>query len=75
MRVFKIKKGGAVENAEECLLVLNREIDKDLLMSAVNNVAERYGDETVANDVLEYLDKQFKATDLVDFDDLETFYY
>lgn len=71
MQIFKLRKGGKIENVEETIVVLNRNIDKDLLIKAINNVA---GDETTVAEVLKYLEDNFNAVYQVETD-LETFYY
>ena len=74
MQIFKLKKGGETENVKETVVVLNknRDIDKDLLMSAINIAAK--DNPTTAYEVIAYLDNQFEAIESYE-DDVETFYY
>lgn len=74
MQIFKLKKGGETENVKETVVVLNknRDIDKDLLMSAINLAAKKNPE--TSYEVISYLDNQFEAVELYE-DDVETFYY
>ena len=71
MQIFKLKKGGETENVKETLVILNRNIDRDLLVAAINKQAEARKDETA---ILKYLEDNFKAVYRVE-NDVETFYY
>lgn len=71
MRVFKIKKGGDVENSEDAFVVLSRPIDEDLLKTAINICAEK---NLSIQDTLQYIDRQFNCLDFVTLSDVETFY-
>lgn len=73
MIAFKLQEGGKTENPKQVLVILNRDIDKDLIISAVNKKA---GEKVSVEGIAAYIDEQFKALDsLIDFDTLETFYY
>ena len=72
MQIFKLKKGGETENVKETVVVLTRDIDKQLLMGAINIVAKKEPQEVY--DVIEYLKEQFANIDIYE-DDVETFYY
>ena len=72
MQIFKLKKGGETENVKETVVVLTRDIDKSLLMSAINLVAKQ--DPKDVNDIIDYLRDQFANVDMYE-DDVETFYY
>ena len=71
MQIFKLKKGGETENVKETIVVLNRPIDRELLISSINKQAEK-GKSDV--EILQYIEDNFKAVYFV-CDDLETFYY
>lgn len=71
MQIFKLRKGGKTENVEETIVVLNRNIDRDLIVKAINNVA---ADDTSEAEILKYIEDNFKAIYQVE-NDLETFYY
>lgn len=71
MQIFKLKKGGETENVKETLVILNRNIDRDLLVAAINKQAEAKKDEA---SILKYLEDNFKAVYCVE-NDVETFYY
>lgn len=71
MQIFKLKKGGKVENIEETTVVLNRNIDRELLISAINKEAEKGKGES---EILKYIEDNFNAVYFVD-KDVETFYY
>lgn len=71
MQVFKLKKGGETENVKETIVILNRNIDKDLLVKAINKQAELGKDEV---GILQYIEDNFKAVYCVE-NELETFYY
>ena len=71
MQIFKLKKGGETENVKETVVVLNRNIDRDLIVRAINNQAEIKNDEAA---ILKYLEDNFKAIYSVETD-VETFYY
>ena len=71
MQIFKLKKGGKTENLEETIVVLNRNIDRDLLIKAINNKAEENATEA---EIIKYIEDNFKAIYQVE-NDLETFYY
>lgn len=71
MQIFKLQKGGETENVKETVVVLNRNIDRDLIVRAINNQAEINNDESA---ILKYLEDNFKAVYQVE-NDLETFYY
>lgn len=71
MQVFKLKEGGKTENVEETVVVLNRDIDRDLLVKAINNKADENLGEAA---ILKYIEDNFKAIYCVE-KDLETFYY
>ena len=71
MQIFKLQKGGKTENVGETIVVLNRNIDRDLIVKAINNVA---GDDTSEAEILKYIEDNFKAIYQVETD-LETFYY
>lgn len=71
MQIFKLKKGGETENVKETIVVLNRNIDKDLLVKAINKQAELGKDEV---GILQYIEDNFKAVYCVE-NELETFYY
>lgn len=71
MQIFKLRKGGKTENVEETIVVLNRNIDRDLIVKAINNVA---ADNTSEAEILKYIEDNFKAIYQVE-NDLETFYY
>ena len=71
MRVFKLKKGGETENVDEAIVILSRPIDEELIKKAINICAEKN------YDLLEtecYLENQFNCVDVVENDDLKTFY-
>lgn len=71
MKIFKLKKGGETENADELTVILKRTIDDELLKKAINICASNnYSVEQTVN----YIDEQFNCVDFVAFDDLETFY-
>ena len=72
MQIFKLKKGGETENVKETVVVLTRDIDKLLLMGAINIVAKN--DPKDVNDIIDYLKEQFANVDIYE-DDVETFYY
>lgn len=72
MRMFKLKKGGETENVKETIVVMNRDIDKDLLKCAINLVAKDNPDSI--DEVLNYLSNQFDNVCLSE-NDVETFYY
>ena len=72
MQIFKLKKGGETVNVKETVIVLTREIDKLLLMGAINIVAKN--DPKDVNDIIDYLKEQFANVDIYE-DDVETFYY
>ncbi len=72
MQIFKLKKGGETENVKETVVVLTRDIDKQLLMGAINIAAKKEPQEVY--DVIEYLKEQFANIDIYE-DDVETFYY
>ena len=71
MQIFKLKKGGESENVKETVVVLNRNIDRELLISAINKQADKEKGEA---EILKYLEDNFKAIYCIE-DDLETFYY
>lgn len=71
MQIFKLKKGGETENVKETVVVLNRPIDRELLISSINKQAEKNKSDA---EILKYIEDNFKAVYLVS-DDLETFYY
>ena len=71
MRVFKLKKGGEVENADEVIVILSRTIDDELLKKAINICAEN---NYSVEQTLKYIDEQFNCIDFASFSDLETFY-
>lgn len=71
MRVFKLRKGGETENAEEVIVILTRAIDDELLKKAVNICADNNYD---INKTLNYIDEQFNCLDFASLSDLETFY-
>lgn len=71
MRIFKIKKGGDVENVDEALIVLTRIIDDELLKKAVNICAKN---NCSVSETVKYLQDQFNCVDFVTFDNLNTFY-
>lgn len=71
MKIFKIKKGGETENADEVIVVLNRTIDDELLKKAVNICAENNYD--VAQTV-KYIQEQFNCVEFTTFSDLNTLY-
>lgn len=71
MQIFKLKKGGETENVKETVVVLNRPIDRELLISSINKQAEKNKSDV---EILKYIEDNFKAVYLVS-DDLETFYY
>lgn len=71
MQIFKLKKGGETENPKETIVILNRNIDRDLLVKAINKKAETQPDEAA---ILKYIEDNFKAIYCVE-NDLETFYY
>lgn len=72
MQIFKLKKGGETENVKETVVVLTRDIDKLLLMGAINIVAKN--DPKDVHDIIDYLKEQFANVDMY-VDDVETFYY
>lgn len=72
MQIFKLKKGGETENVKETVVVLHRDIDEELLKSAINIVAKDNPNNVY--DVIEYLGNQFDNISLYE-DDVETFYY
>lgn len=71
MQIFKLKKGGKTENTEEIIVMLNRPIDRDLIIKAINNKADENATEA---SILQYIEDNFKAVYCVE-KDLETFYY
>lgn len=71
MQIFKLKKGGETENVEETIVVLNRNIDRELLISSINKQAEKGKNEA---EILKYIEDNFKAVYFVE-KDIETFYY
>lgn len=71
MQIFKLKKGGETENVKETIVILNRNIDRDLLVKAINKKAEEGCEES---GILQYIEDNFKAVYCVE-KDLETFYY
>lgn len=71
MQIFKLKKGGETENVEETIVVLNRNIDRELLISAINKQAKNGKGES---EILKYIEDNFNAVYFVD-KDVETFYY
>lgn len=71
MQIFKLKKGGETENPKETIVILNRNLDRDLLISAINKKAKENVDEST---ILKYIEDNFKAVYCVE-NDLETFYY
>lgn len=71
MQIFKLKKGGETENVKETIVVLNRSIDRELLISAINKQADAEKGEA---EILKYLEDNFKAIYCIE-NDLETFYY
>ena len=71
MQIFKLQKGGQTENAKETIVILNRNIDRNLLVSAINSQAKLNKDEA---QILKYIEDNFKAVYCVE-NDLETFYY
>ena len=71
MQIFKLKKGGETENVKETIVVLNRNIDRELLISAINKQADKEKGEA---EILKYLEDNFKAIYCIE-NDLETFYY
>lgn len=71
MQIFKLKEGGETENVEETIVVLNRNIDRELLISAINKQAQ-YG--KGESEILQYIEDNFKAVYCVE-NELETFYY
>lgn len=71
MQIFKLKKGGETENVKETVVILNRPIDRELLISSINKQAEKNKSDV---EILKYIEDNFKAVYLVS-DDLETFYY
>ncbi len=71
MRVFKLKKGGETENTEEVIIMLSREIDRELIMKAINICAERNFNIAAT---MNYLDEQFHCIEDTSSLDLETFY-
>lgn len=71
MKLFKIKKGGDVENPQEAIVVLNRDVDEELLKKAINICAENGQD---VSETIEYIRFQFNCVELVNFNDLNTFY-
>jgi hypothetical protein len=72
MQIFKLKKGGETENVKETIVVLYRDIDGELLKSAINLAAKNNPNNS--DDVIEYLNNQFDNVSLCE-DDVETFYY
>lgn len=72
MQIFKLKKGGEVEKPKETIVILNRNIDRDLLVAAINKKAEE-GDVDEAS-ILKYIEDNFKAVYCVE-NELDTFYY
>ncbi len=71
MRIFKLMKGGEVENTEEVIVVLNRLIDDELLKKAINICASN---NFTINETLDYIDLQFNCIDFNTSEDLNTFY-
>lgn len=71
MRVFKITKGGEVENIDERIVVLTRMIDDELLKKAINICAEN---NFSVHDTLKYIEEQFNCIDFATDSNLETFY-
>ena len=71
MHIFKLKKGGETENVEETIVILNRDIDRELLLSAINKQAEKGEGEA---DILKFIEDNFKAVYCVE-NEIETFYY
>ena len=71
MQIFKLKKGGETENVKETVVILNRNIDRDLLLSAINKQAENGKGES---EILKFIEDNFKAVYCVE-NDIETFYY
>ena len=71
MQIFKLKKGGETENVKETIVILNRNIDRDLLLSAINKQAEKGKGE---GDILKFIEDNFKAVYCVE-NEIETFYY
>lgn len=71
MQIFKLKKGGQTENVKETIVILNRNIDRDLIVAAINKKAKENKDEA---SILKYLEDNFKSVYMVE-KDLETFYY
>lgn len=72
MQIFKLKKGGETENVKETIVVMDRDIDKNLLKCAINLVAKDKPDSI--DEVLNYLSNQFDNVCLSE-NDVETFYY
>ena len=71
MRVFKLKKGGETENADEVIVVLNRLIDDELIKKAINICADQ---NLTLNATINYIQEQFNCIDFTTSDDLFTFY-
>lgn len=71
MQIFKLKKGGETENVKETVVILNRNIDRDLLLSAINKQAENGKGES---EILKFIEDNFKAVYCVE-NEIETFYY
>ena len=71
MQIFKLQKGGEVENPEAVIVILKRIIDDELLKKAINICAENNFNVT---ETLNYLEEQFNCINFTSFSDLETFY-
>lgn len=71
MQIFKLQKGGEVENPETVIVTLRRIIDDELLKKAINICAENNFN---VIETLSYLDEQFDCVEYTSFSDLETFY-
>lgn len=71
MQIFKLKKGGETENVKEITVILNRDIDRELLISAINKQAKKGSEES---GILKYIEDNFKAVYFVE-ENVETFYY
>lgn len=71
MRIFKLKKGGEIENVEEAIVILTRAIDDELIKKAINICASN---NFTVNETLNYIDEQFNCLDFASLSDLETFY-
>lgn len=71
MQIFKLQKGGEVENPETVIVILKRTIDDELLKKAINICAENNFNVT---ETLNYLEEQFNCINFTSFSDLKTFY-